>query len=56
MAVDPKSRRKVLNQKKKIPSKSEISKKDRIYGIGALILIVLGAFLFYWFIIKDLIK
>jgi len=43
-------RRKIKAQK---PSKSQISKKDKVKGIIALVLLVIAAFLLYFFALKG---
>ena len=54
MPVNPNDRRKVYRKKKKEPSKSKVTKKDKIYGIFILIALFVLAFLFFWFVLKDL--
>jgi hypothetical protein len=56
MSVNPNERRKIYREKEKQPSKSNITKKDKIYGVLALIAVVILAFLFFWFLLKDLNK
>lgn len=54
MSVDP-GRRKKIRKKKKQDVKSKVSKKDKIYGVLALLGVVILAFLFAWLILKDLL-
>ena len=54
MSVDPKGRRRRYKNNKKEPSKSNVTKKDKMYGILILIAVFVLAFLFFWFVLKDL--
>lgn len=54
MSVNPKDRRKVYRKKEKQFPKSKITKKDKIYGVLALIAVVISGFLLFWFVLKDL--
>ncbi|UJH91916.1 hypothetical protein VS868_06280 [Salinimicrobium sp. 3283s] len=54
MTVDPKARRKTKKIKYKKSPKSKITRKDRINGILMLIGVFVLAFLFFWFVLKNL--
>ena len=54
MTVDPKARRKIKKIKNKKSPKSKITRQDRINGILMLIGVFVLAFLFFWFVLKDL--
>lgn len=54
MSVNPKTRRKTRLIKESKPSKSKITKKDKIYGILTIIGMVILAFSFYWFVLRDI--
>lgn len=54
MSVNPHERRKVYRKKKKEPAKSNVTKKNKMYGILILIAVFVLAFLFFWFVLKDL--
>ena len=56
MSVNPKTRRKKRLKKNRKPSKSNVTKRDKIYGVSMLLAIVIFGFLFYWFVLKDLIN
>lgn len=45
------------NRRKKNPQnrKGKITKKDKLYGIFAMVLLVIASFLLYFFILKDTI-
>ena len=56
MSVNPKTRRKKRLKKNKEPLKSNVTKRDRIYGVSMLVAVVILVCLFYWFVLKDLVN
>lgn len=56
MSVNPKTRRKKRLKKDREPSKSNITRKDKIYGVSMLLTVVILGFLFYWFVLKDILN
>lgn len=56
MSVNPKTRRKKRLKKDREPSKSNVTRKDKIYGVSMLLAVVILGFLFYWFVLKDILN